>query len=224
VLLVLAVAGALGFAQPVCAAKKVALKEARIYIEYNHTDNDLGFHIFLDGEDWKCLKIISPTGRTIFEVEGKGPYAQLGLTELFFEGAEPSLDDVPLAELLAMFPQGKYRFTGKTVDGKDVVGSAVLTHRIPAAPVITAPANGAVVNANTPVVIAWQPVPDPQGSSIIGYQVIVGDFSVTLPASKTQVTVPPEFLETGTEYEFEVLAIEVGGNQTISVSSFATAP
>jgi hypothetical protein len=30
------------------------------------------------------------------------------------------------------------------------------------------------------------------------------------------VTVPPEFLEVGTVYKFEVLAIEAGGNQTIT--------
>src|SRR5687767_1135674 len=78
--------------------------EARIFIEYNDTDNDLGFHIFLDGEDWRSLKIINPAGTTIFSVTGKAGYRRLGLTELFFEGAEPSLDDFPLENLLALFP------------------------------------------------------------------------------------------------------------------------
>jgi hypothetical protein len=35
--------------------------------------------------------------------------------------------------------------------------------------------------------------------------------------------VPPGFLQPGTEYEWEVLAIELGGNQTLSSSTFATA-
>jgi hypothetical protein len=56
--------------------------------------------------------------------------------------------------------------------------------------------------------------------------VIVGSFEVTLPAtdppSSMSVTVPPEFvasLEPG-EHGFEVLAIEEGGNQTITSDSF----
>jgi hypothetical protein len=37
------------------------------------------------------------------------------------------------------------------------------------------------------------------------------------------VTVPNELLEPGTEYTFEVLAIEEGGNQTITEGCFVTA-
>ena len=37
------------------------------------------------------------------------------------------------------------------------------------------------------------------------------------------VLVPAEFLEAGTDYVFEVLAIEEGGNQTISEGCFTTA-
>jgi hypothetical protein len=41
----------------------------------------------------------------------------------------------------------------------------------------------------------------------------LGDFATWDPQS---VTVRPEFLEPGAEYKFEVLAIEAGGNQTIT--------
>ena len=65
---------------------------------------------------------------------------------------------------------------------------------------------------------------------VVAYQVVVdgGDpsrrFDVTVAAKPTtmSVTVPPQFLEPGTEYTFEVLAIEVGGNQTITEGFFAT--
>ncbi len=214
----------LSLGSPVWAARKVPLAISRIYIEYNYTANDLGFHVFLDGEDWKCLKIINPAGRTVFEVEGKHGFGDLGMTELFFEGAEPSLDEVELETLLALFPEGKYRFVGKMVDGADLVGTGTLTHRVPEAPNIVSPAEGDTVDSSEPVVIEWEPVENPQGSRIVGYQVIVGSFSVTLPASKTHVTVPAEFLEPGTLYLFEVLAIEAGGNQTITESSFETEP
>lgn len=55
---------------------------ARIYIEYNSSANDLGFHVFLDGEDWRTLRIVAPTGTTNFEVAAKEGYKDLGLTEL----------------------------------------------------------------------------------------------------------------------------------------------
>jgi hypothetical protein len=221
-LFLLAAGFTFGLESAVGAAQKVQLAVARIFIEFNHTDNDLGFHVFLDGEDWRTLKIIHPNGNTIFEVEGKGGFGDLGMTELFFEGAEPSLDEVPLEVLLGLFPEGKYRFEGETAAGEDLVGMATLTHKIPGAPVIVSPKEGETVDSAQPVVIDWDPVPDPQGGKITGYQVIVESFSITLPATKTRVTVPPEFLEPGKEYPFEVLAIEAGGNQTITASSFKT--
>src|SRR6185436_11219924 len=67
----------------------VELEIAKIYWEYNASANDLGVHVSLDGEDWKALRILRPDNKTIFEVRGKGPYQELGMTELFFEGAEP---------------------------------------------------------------------------------------------------------------------------------------
>ena len=77
--------------------------------------------------------------------------------------------------------------------------------------------------------VVWNPVTGPPGIEIVAYQVIVEredplrTFSVTVPASVTSVTIPPEFLEPGTEYKVEVLAIEAGGNQTISELDFETA-
>ena len=67
----------------------------------------LGFHVSLDGEDWTDLKIFDPTGKKIFDVSAGGGYKNLGLTELFFEGAEPNLAEFPLEELLALFPEGE---------------------------------------------------------------------------------------------------------------------
>lgn len=197
---------------------------AKIFFEYNSTDDDLGVHVFLDGEDWKQLKIVNPKGRMIFEVEGKGPYKELGLTELFFEGAEPNLADVPLAELLELFPTGNYQLTGKTVDRDKILGSATLSHAIPAGPANVS----ATLGANNSLIISWDPVTGPPAGfpnlpiTIVGYQVIVDTFQVTLPATATSVTVPPEFVASlaAGVHPFEVLAIEAGGNQTITEDSF----
>jgi hypothetical protein len=212
---------ALGLAAPSWAAK---FEISRIYIEYNSSANDLGFHVSLDGEDWKTLKIVNPAGVTILDLTGKGPYAQLGLTELFFEGAEPNLDDFPLAQLLALFPEGQYRFSGLTVGGTRISSSAVLSHAVPDGPAVSSEVN------DDSIVIRWEAVTDhPEGFpeqkiQIVAYQVLVDPFQVTLPGSSREVTLPPEFVESlkAGAHPFEVLAIDASGNQTITEGSFVT--
>jgi hypothetical protein len=203
-------------------ARAQGFEEARIYIEYNASANDLGFHVALDGEDWKTLKILDPRGRSIFEVTGKAAYKDLGMTELFFEGAEPNLADVPLDELLARFPEGTYRFIGRTVDGANLVSAANLSYAVPAGPEVSSTLDGDTL------VIGWSPVTTfPEGFpdrpiDVTGYQVIVGSFQLTLPGTATGVTVPKEFvaaLAAGSQ-PFEVLAIDARGNQTITEGSF----
>lgn len=217
---VLVGAVALGLAVPGWAAQ---FDIARIFIEYNETDNDLGFHVFLDARNWKTVKILDPNGNTIFEVAGKGGY-RIGLTELLFEGAEPNLDDFPLVELLGLFPEGRYTFIGETVDGGRLMSRATLSHAVPAGPTVSV-----AVNGNT-VVISWPPVTGPaailpdEEVNVVAYQVIVGSFQVTIPALNTnmQVTVPTEFVQSLApgSHGFEVLSIEASGNQTITAGSF----
>lgn len=51
------------------------------------------------------------------------------------------------------------------------------------------------------------------------------NFDVKFPAQTgTQLTVSPELLRPGTDYIGEVLAVERGGNQTITEFCFTTAP
>ena len=49
-----------------CHARPLSI--ARIYIEYNESANDLGFHVSLDAEDWEELDIRAPDGTTIGHV------------------------------------------------------------------------------------------------------------------------------------------------------------
>lgn len=198
-------------------------KEARIYIEYNDSANDLGFHVSLDAEDWRSLRILNPSGVSVFEVEGRGGYRQLGMTELFFEGAEPSLDEFPVEDLLALFPAGRYRFLGTTVGGERLSSAATLSHAVPDGPVVFAEVE------DDEVTIRWEPVSTtpphlpPARIVIAGYQVIAGSFQVTLPATATEVTLPAEFVDSlgSGEHAFEVLAIEASGNQSITEGTFA---
>jgi hypothetical protein len=115
-----------------------------------------------------------------------------------------------------------------TVDGQRLTGRAILKHNIPAGPQIIWPLEATTLPPGVPLIIQWRPVSEAfPGTSlpvtIAGYQVIVERvkpgpllvFSVHLPATATQVTVPPEFIQANADYVFEVLAIEQSQNQTI---------
>lgn len=195
---------------------------ARIYIEYNDSANDLGFHVTMDGPNWKTFTIVNPRGVKVWEVVGRAAYAELGMTELFFEGAEPNLDEFPLDQLLARFPEGAYKFNGIAIGGTQLKSQAQLSHAIPDGPDVEAVVNG------DEVVIRWKPVTHPPEGFpnrqivISGYQVIVEPFQVTLPATATEVTIPEEFVRSlpRGEIPFEVLAIDRSGNQTLTEGTF----
>jgi hypothetical protein len=215
------------------AKEKILFEVFKIRFEFNSTDNDLGIQIDLNGDPWSEVKCMSPDG-PLFQIQGKGALKKFGLTELFWESNEPPLsgpDAVPVEDILNRFPAGDYTCTGKTVEGDRLVRTATLTHAIPAGPVIVSPTDGQEVTNS--LEITWNPVTRTPGGdfpnlpvNIVAYQVIVGSFQVTVPAKtppqRQSVTVPPQFirsLEPG-EHEIEVLAIETGGNQTITAISF----
>ena len=112
-------------------------------------------------------------------------------------------------------------------------GSARLTHRLPAGPELVSPVEGSAPQKPRDTVMRWRRVPAPEGSRIIGYQVLVEreterkalpvvTLDVMMPPTATRLRVPPGFLRPNTEYSWEILAIERSGNQTLSSSTFTT--
>jgi hypothetical protein len=207
------------------AAKTIRLEDSTMIIELNSTDRDAGIQVFLDGEPWKSMKIFRPGGKRILNVKAKGRLKGFGLTELFSESNEPELSELPLRKFKQRFPEGTYKFVGRTVEGQKLRGKAKFTHHIPKGPEITSPTEGAEVPADD-VVASWEPVPDTRRVDIVGYRAIVEKekplrvFSVDLPANVTSLQIPPEFLQANKKHKLEVQAIERGGNQTISEIEF----
>jgi hypothetical protein len=207
------------------AARAIQLADATMIIEVNSTDGDAGLQVFLDGEPWSRMAVFAPDGRRILEVDAESRLDRFGLTELFSESHEPEFSELSLREFKRRFPEGRYRFAGRTVEGRRLVGSARLSHDTPNGPRIGSPAAGATVPEQA-VVASWTPGRQPRGVRIAGYRVIVERerplrvFNADLPASVTSVTVPAEFLEPGIEYKLEVQAIERSGNQSISELTF----
>jgi len=215
----------------------VCYEDAEIFIELNATDEDVGIQVFLDGEPWRKVKCFNPNRRRIFSTWAKSVVKTQGFSEFFFESGEPSFEEVPLDEFLARFPEGVYRFEGRTTDYVEIVGEAMLTHVLPAGPVIVSPVSE---NEEPPVVdpadfvIEWEPVTETYDGSgeveIVSYELIVEQdepsrsLKVLLPATRTSFHVPEDFFEQrGALHKFEVIAKEESGNQTITEGEFVTA-
>jgi hypothetical protein len=222
------------------SAADVPLKDAKLNIEHNATDKDTGFQGFIDSEGWRRLEVRGPAGNVAAFV-GRGRLGELGLTELFFETVEPENAKVPIDRMLAKLPVGNYTIAGPgqengTSTGQ-TIGRAWLTHDIPAGPKLVSPREGARVPVRS-VVARWRPVSKTitgKPVRIIAYQLIIekdvephrhmiGKFglSMYLPRSVTRIEVPNGFLQRRTAYNWEVLAIERSGNQTLSSGSFRT--
>ena len=221
-----AVALVYGAAAPPASAARLA--DAAMFFEINDTDGDAGIQLFLDGEGWRRMKVFDPDGNKILDFQGKGSIGLQGITELFFESAEPSFDVQSLEELLGLFPEGLYRFRGTTSDGRPLNGKARLTHHLPGAPLLVSPVDGEAVDPEN-AVFEWVEVADPPGSEIVAYEVIIGceeadalDFFAEVGPDVTSITAPPELLgQGGEECKWEVLALEESGNKTISETEFS---
>ncbi len=216
------------------------LKEAKLNIEHNATDEDTGFQGFVDSEGWRRLDARGPGGQ-VLTFEARGTLAKLGLTELFFESVEPENADVPINRMLAKLPEGNYAIAGPAQEngksGRRTSGTAWLTHDIPAGPKLVSPEEGATVPVRG-VVARWRPVSETitgEPVKIIAYQLIIEKdvephphmigklgLSIYVPQEVTSLAVPDGFLQPSTKYQWEVLAIERSGNQTLSSGSFRT--
>jgi hypothetical protein len=228
-----------------CPTSGEDFETAKLYIEHNATDADTGVHGLFGGEAWQVLCIWDPQGNLILVTRPEGRLGDLTVSDLFFESREPPNEEYTLEQLFADFPEGQYLVGTRGFDGVDRAATATFTHDIPAAPQIRQPllsedeesAGDAAVGAGE-LQVAWDPVSstvDGASVDISGYEVIVTNvdlddpngwsvpvYDVHVGPEVTALTVPAEFFDAATVYELEVLALEVSGNQTISVGFFST--
>jgi hypothetical protein len=219
---------------------------AKLIIEYNSTDGDLGVHGAFDDQGWRILCVFDPSGRLVLRVTPESQLRDLTMAGIFFESREPPLAEFGFSDLASRFPEGEYTVRAESFDGKILVGSATFTHDVPAPPSIDAPQLAADPRGTKkdPVpledlVVRWQDVNETVSGEpvdITGYEVIVTKegaedpngfsqpiYDAHVPPTLNSLRVPAEFLEPDTVYELEVLALEASGNQTITVGFFRTA-
>ena len=245
--------------QEVHAAQPEEFAAANIHFETNATDCDMGIQMFFDSDGITEGSVKDPNGHVVYSVQTFEGMADIGgLTESFLEGVEPQItqllnkldcdreEDEPLMslqELFADWPAGTYTFQG-SAGGTDFEGDAVLSHKIPAGPNVTAPDEGAIVRDDLPLLVTWNKVTSPilpglglGPVEIIGYHVVIEDesgpafpgpipltFDADVGRDVTSLRVPPQYLRPNRVYSLEVLATEKSGNQTLTGVIFCTRP
>ncbi len=218
--------------------------EAELFFELNNTDGDLGIHSLIDGDPWKRLVIEDPNERKMLNVRVKGRLRRQGLTEFFFESAEPTFDELAPEVFFARFPEGEYEIEGRNLEGEELESDAEVTHLLPAppqpsingVPFATDCEEGPVpVFEDDDLVISWAPVtlshPElgrtNEPIEVVSYEVVVEiddtpyKTSTILPPSVTSFEVPEEILELSDEFKYEILVREDSFNQTATESCFA---
>ena len=170
-----------------------------IFFELNYTDEDLGIHASIDGEPWKRLRIKrDDNDRKLLDIRVRSQLRRQGLTELFFESAEPEFDELSPEDFFNRFPAGEYEIEGRTLDGQELESETEITHLVPAPAEAALETGGgdfdAAEDCDTPltgilrpVTITWEDVthsidpsdegfegfPDQEPIDVVTYQVVV---------------------------------------------------
>ena len=229
------------------ANDELEFEDAEIFFELNNTDQDLGIHALIDGEPWKKLEIEDPEERTLLKIRTRSRLRRQGLTELFFESAEPVFAELSPEEFFERFPEGTYEVEGVTLDGEEIESETEVTHDVPAPPDPTLTGASGGVNGciaeDDELVISWPQVttthPDlgNSGEAIVveNYELVVeagdAELSLILPRpddadpievelSELIVNGAVEALEDGEVAKFEVLVREESFNQTATEVPF----
>jgi len=228
---------------------EIPFDEAYIYFELNNTDGDLGIHALIDGEPWKRLEIEDPNERRMLGVNVRGRLRRQGLTEFFFESAEPTFDELSPERFFRRFPEGEYEIEGISLEGDELESEVEVTHVMPAPPVVYLNGDLAAEDCDADelpefevgqtVIISWDTVEDSHPDlgkdgdiEVHNYEIVVEiddtpwKTSIILSPDATSFQVPSEILDLAefeegeAEVKFEVLVRAESYNQTAVESCF----
>lgn len=220
--------------------RSVPFAEAEIFVELNDTDGDLGLHASIDGDPWTHLEIEGPNDRTLLYILSRGRLRAQGLTQLAFESAEPTFDELSPAAFFRRFPEGIYEVEGRGPGRVEYESEALLSHVLAAPPgniLLSGTPAAADCDADPlpglfpPVVIDWDPVRTSHPAigrtgpvTISRYQLFVEgpgvSFAIDLSPATTEFEVPMGLTRSGEEYKFEIIAQTDTGNNTAVESCF----
>ena len=166
------------------------------------------------------------------------------MTELFFESAEPSFDELNPKKFFKRFPEGVYEIEGVTLDGEELENEIFLSHVIPAAPAnvtvngqeAAEDCDGDLPEVSVPITLSWDAVVNSheelgkEGDVTVRYYEVVVEIDDSdyksasiVPAGITEWTLADdEFFQLSEEgeYKFEILVRAENGNKSATESCF----
>jgi hypothetical protein len=212
---------------------------AALFFELNDTDGDLGIHAEIDGGTWTSLDFEGPNGLKLLDILTRGRLRTQGLTQLAFESAEPSFDELNPADFFTRFPEGKYDIEAVAQEGGIFKAKVALSHVLAAPPEATVSDQPAAESCDEPdlpevsgpVLIDWEPVTQSHPEigkvgpvSIARYQFFVEQgamkLSLDLPPDVTEFEIPESITAAGGVFKFEIIARTSTGNNTAIESCF----
>jgi hypothetical protein len=193
---------------------------ASVRFEQNATDGDVEVVFQVKGGDDGLAKlvVVAPDGRTVASFVAPDA-TTLGIRQFEFESPEPR----DVASLKTAYPEGVYTFTGSTVAGESLAGTATLSHALPATASNLRPGEEDMVSAEDPE-ISWAARDDVAAWIVeIEHDELDVNLTAKLPGRATSFTVPDGFLQPGTEYDLGLGSVAEGGNISYVETSFTTA-
>jgi hypothetical protein len=211
---------------------------AELFVELNDTDHDLGLHAEIDGGAWTQIEIEDARERPLLGIMSTGRLRSQGLTQLAFESAEPTFDELDPAAFFRRFPEGVYEISAVAQGGGEFESKVRLSHVLAAPAQSTA--NGlpaakcdepTLPEVVAPVLIDWDPVtashPDVGKTgpvTISRYQFFVQQgttkLSLDLEPTVTEFEIPPSVTASGGVFKYEIIARTSTGNNTAVEACF----
>lgn len=206
-------------AAPMCIAEPFAALAMRIERNVSDKDHEVVIEITSGEVGMSTLTITTPDGRTLLDL--KAPGSKLGLRHLVIESPEPR----DLAALQQDYPAGTYRFSGTTLSGVNLTGTAALDHRLPD------PVRWLVPGADSRSVdlrglaLRWTAG---QGARVLALAIEdeksgVKVLQTQLPGNATRFSPPTGSLKPGTLYKASIGVIAQSGNASYAETTFTTA-
>lgn len=204
------------------AAEDGLFKRLSVYLERNVTDRDAEIRFEVTTRSTEdglaALKALAPGDRTVIDV--RTPDSKLGIRGLTVESPEPADDRVVRAD----FPEGIYRFEGKTTKGASLRGETRLSHVFPQPAAFEYPGPGQKDVPAIALTLRWS-VPEEIESCVILIKQADSPYEIRalLPGSAQAFTLPEGFLRAGETYKVEIGTVAKDGNRSFIEASFTTA-
>jgi hypothetical protein len=180
------------------------------------------FMSYFEGYQVRSASLVTPKNESI-------PFVQHDYDGDFWN---LSITDQTAPAVFTRFPNGNYQINIEFLDDSTDTRTINLSGSFPAAPVITAPADGDVVDPAADLTISWQRwLTEASDAAMIRVMLQQGSggpleafeiWGENIAADKTSVTIPSNYLFSGQSYKLVVLFLQTNGKTSANIVNFQT--